>query len=192
MTMGRNRRSSRRIVAAAAALIGNNGDRLPKQLVSGTAGPQVELWSCPDMLTEATSIATRAAALVARGTLLREIAVLCRTNAIARPIAAALAAQGLPHVVIGGRGFHDRAEIRDVIAMLRVLLDPADLVALARAFTRPPLNLDPLRWRCSGTAVSDRRSAPSRPGRPLHRSRTSWRTSPPKRRGSTSATCSSS
>jgi len=145
MTMGRNRRSSRRIVAAAAALIGNNGDRLPKQLVSGTAGPQVELWSCPDMLTEATSIATRAAALVARGTLLREIAVLCRTNAIARPIAAALAAQGLPHVVIGGRGFHDRAEIRDVIAMLRVLLDPADLVALARAFTRPPLNLDPLR-----------------------------------------------
>jgi DNA helicase-2/ATP-dependent DNA helicase PcrA len=143
MTIGRNRRSSRRIVAAAAALIAKNADRLPKQLISGKAGPQVELWSCPDGLTEAASIATHAAGLVERGTSLREIAILCRTNAIARPIAAALAAHGLPHVVIGGRGFHDRAEIRDVIAMLRVVLDPTDLVAIARAITRPPWSLDP-------------------------------------------------
>ena len=143
MTMGRNRRSSRRIVVAAAALIGKNADRLPKQLVSGTAGPHVELWTCPDGTTEAAAIAARAAGLVERGTLLRDIAVLCRTNAIARPIAAALAAEGLPHVVIGGRGFHDRAEIRDVIAMLRILLDPTDLVAIARAITRPPWSLDP-------------------------------------------------
>ena len=143
LTMGRNRRSSRRIVAAAAALIGKNADRLPKQLVSGIAGPQVELWSCPDGFTEASSIAAHAAGLVERGTSLREIAILCRTNAIARPIAVALAAQGLPHVVIGGRGFHDRVEIRDVIALLRVLRDPADVVAIARAITRPPLSLDP-------------------------------------------------
>ena len=142
LTIGRNRRSSRPIVAAAAALIGQNAGRLPKELVSGMAGPQVELWICPDGITEAASIAKHAAGLVARGTPLREIAVLCRTNAIARPMAVALAAQGLPHVVIGGRGFHDRAEIRDVIAMLRVLRDPTDIVALARAFTRPPLSLD--------------------------------------------------
>jgi DNA helicase II / ATP-dependent DNA helicase PcrA len=143
MTMGRNRRSSRRIVAAAATLIGNNPGRLPKQLASAKPGPQVELWSCPDGMTEAASIATQAADLVERGTSLREIAVLCRTNAIARPIASALAAQGLAHVVIGGRGFHDRAEIRDVIALLRVLRDPGDVVAIARAITRPPLSLDP-------------------------------------------------
>ncbi|MHB8589067.1 MAG: ATP-dependent helicase [Candidatus Dormibacteraceae bacterium] len=143
MTMGRNRRSSRRVVAAAAALIGNNGDRLPKQLVSVMTGPQVELWTCPDGVTEAEAIAARAAHLVERGTSLREISVLCRTNAIARPIASALAAKGLPHVVIGGRGFHDRSEIRDVIALLRVLRDPGDVVAIARAITRPPLSLDP-------------------------------------------------
>jgi DNA helicase-2/ATP-dependent DNA helicase PcrA len=145
LTMGRNRRSSRRIVSAAAGLIAKNADRLPKQLVSGMAGPQVELWGCPDGITEAASIATHAAGLVERGTSLREIAILCRTNAIARPIASALAAQGLPHEVIGGRGFHDRPEIRDVIAMLRVLRDPADVVAIARAFTRPPVSLDPPR-----------------------------------------------
>jgi DNA helicase-2/ATP-dependent DNA helicase PcrA len=143
MTMGRNRRSSRRIVAAAAALIGKNADRLPKRLVSGMAGPQVELWSCPDGVTEAASIATHAAGLVERGTSPREIAILCRTNAIARPIAMALAAQRLPHVVIGGRGFHDRPEIRDVIALLRVLREPSDVVAIARAITRPPLSFDP-------------------------------------------------
>src|SRR5207245_2713070 len=64
-----------------------------------------------------------------------------RTNALARPIAAALAARGLPHVVIGGHGFNDRPEIKDVIALLRVLRDPNDLVALARAVTRPPASL---------------------------------------------------
>ena len=143
LTMGRNRRSSRRIVAAAAALIGNNAGRIAKQLVSAAPGPQVELWSCSDGITEAAAIAAHAAESVERGTSLREIAVLCRTNAIARPIAAALAARGLPHVVIGGRGFHDRPEIRDVIALLRVLRDQGDVVAIARATTRPPLSLDP-------------------------------------------------
>jgi DNA helicase-2/ATP-dependent DNA helicase PcrA len=144
ITMGRNRRSSRRIVSAAAALIANNSDRLPKQLLSAVQGPQVELWSCPDGLTEAAAIATHAAGLVERGTSLGEIAVLCRTNAIARPVASALAAQGLPHVVIGGHGFLDRPEIRDVIALLRVLRDTSDVVAIARAMTRPPSSLDPM------------------------------------------------
>jgi DNA helicase-2/ATP-dependent DNA helicase PcrA len=71
------------------------------------------------------------------------IAVLCRTNAIARPIAEALSVRGLPHVVSGGHGFYNRPEIKDAIALLRVLRDPNDLVALARAVTRPPLSLQP-------------------------------------------------
>jgi DNA helicase-2/ATP-dependent DNA helicase PcrA len=142
ITIGRNRRSSRRIVSAAAALIANNTDRLPKQLVSDVPGPQVELWLCPDGMTESAAIAAHAALLVEGGTSPREIAVLCRTNAIARPVASALAACGLPHVVIGGHGFLDRPEIRDVIALLRVLRDPGDVVALARAVTRPPSSLD--------------------------------------------------
>ena len=142
ITIGRNRRSSRRIVAAASALIANNSDRLSKQLLSALQGPPVELWSCPDGATEAAAIAAHAAGLVERGTSLSDIAVLCRTNAIARPIASALAAHGLPHVVIGGHGFHDRAEVRDVIALLRVLRDTNDVVAIARAMTRPPASLD--------------------------------------------------
>jgi ATP-dependent DNA helicase UvrD/PcrA len=143
ITLGRNHRSSRRIVTAAAALIANNQQRLPKELRSSRPGEKVELWLCPDGGTEATAIAEEAERLVMNGAPLSLVAVLCRTNAIARPIANALAARGLPHVVIGGHGFHDRPEVKDVIALLRVLRDPTDVVALARALTRPPSGLDP-------------------------------------------------
>ncbi|TMB77971.1 MAG: ATP-dependent helicase [Chloroflexi bacterium] len=136
-TLGRNRRSSRRIVAAATALIANNPDRLSKQLRSEETGPAVQLWECSDGLSEASAIAREAARLVDEGAALASIAVLCRTNAIARPIAAALAAGGLRHVVIGGHGFHDRPEIKDLIAMLRVVRDPCDLIALSRVTARP-------------------------------------------------------
>jgi DNA helicase-2/ATP-dependent DNA helicase PcrA len=156
ITIGRNHRSSRRIVAAASSLIANNHDRLAKQLLSTGPGPRVETWLCPDGETEASAIAAQAATLVERGTSRREIAVLCRTNAIARPIAEALAARGLPHVVIGGHGFHDRPEIRDVIALMRVLRDPGDVVAIARAMTRPPANLDPVGALAALRARGDR------------------------------------
>ncbi len=143
ITLGRNHRSSRRIVAAAATLIANNQARLAKELRSSRPGEKVELWQCPDGETEASAIAAEAERLIGSGVALSSIAVLCRTNAVARPIASALAERRLPHVVIGGRGFHDRPEIKDVVAMLRVLRDSSDVVALARALTRPPANLDP-------------------------------------------------
>jgi DNA helicase-2/ATP-dependent DNA helicase PcrA len=137
ITLGRNRRSSRKIVAAAAALIGHNPDRLLKQLRSDGPGAPVEMWRGADGLAEASAIAEEASRLAADGMPLSAIAVLCRTNAIARPIASALAARGLPHVVTGGHGFLDRPEVKDLIAMLRVMRDPEDLVALARVKTRP-------------------------------------------------------
>jgi DNA helicase-2/ATP-dependent DNA helicase PcrA len=143
ITLGRNHRSSGRIVAAASALVSNNPDRLHKELRSTRSGEKVEVWACPDGDTEAEAIAREAARLIASGAKAGDIAVLCRTNAIARPIAGALAANALPHVVIGGHGFYDRPEIKDVIAQLRVLRDPNDLVAIARTITRPPLGLDP-------------------------------------------------
>jgi DNA helicase-2/ATP-dependent DNA helicase PcrA len=141
VTLGRNHRSSRRIVATASALVGNNPDRLPKDLRSRKSGEKVEVWACPDGASEADAIAREAARLIGSGLAPSGIAVLCRTNAIARPIADALAAHGLPHVVIGGHGFNDRPEIKDVIALLRALRDPNDVVALARAVTRPPASL---------------------------------------------------
>ena len=141
VTLGLNRRSSRRIVAAASALIGNNGERLPKELRATSQGQSVEIWRCADVAVEGAAIAREAADLAAGGVSLSQIAVLCRTNAMARPIAEAMRTAGLPHVVVGGHGFYDRPEVKDLIAMLRVIRDPADLVALARpaAAARQPL-----------------------------------------------------
>ncbi len=139
ITLGRNRRSSRRIVAAAAALIANNPGRLPKLLRADASGPDVQVWESPDGASEASAIAQEIARLAGEKTSFSSIAVLCRTNAIARPVAAALAAAGLPHVVIGGRGVHDRPEIKDLISMLRVVRVPGDLVALARISGRPAM-----------------------------------------------------
>ena len=141
ITLGRNRRSSRRIVAAAAAVIGHNDQRLSKELRAEEPGPAVQVWRCGDSLAEASAIADEASRLIAGGMAPSKVAVLCRTNAIARPIASSLALRDLPHVVIGGHGFHDLPEVKDVMAMLRVVLDPTDAVALARpaAGSRAPL-----------------------------------------------------
>ena len=157
ITLGRNHRSSRRIVRAAASLIGHNAERLPKELSSARSGARLQVWLLPDGRTEAASIAAEASRLAASGMPLSEIAVLCRTNAIARPVAGALAAIGLPHVVAGGQGMLDRPEVRDVIALLRILNDPTDVIALARAFTRPPLSLAP---EAALTVLRDRDGKP--------------------------------
>ncbi|HYM66490.1 MAG TPA: ATP-dependent DNA helicase, partial [Patescibacteria group bacterium] len=137
-----NKRSSRRIVTAAGTLIANNPERLPKALQSDRAGPAVEIWSCHDGVSEGMAIAAEAERLIREGTQPSHIAILCRTNAIARPLAAALAARKLPHLLIGSHGFYDQPEVRDLIALLRVVRDPADEVALARVMTRPPMGLD--------------------------------------------------
>jgi len=137
IALGRNHRSSARIVAAAAALIGNNTERLDKELAAKRAGPRVEAWSCPDGAVEADAIAAESARLIGSGVAPRAIAVLCRTNAIARPVADALAARALPHVVVGGQGLLDRPEVRDVIAMLRVIRDPGDQIAAFRVMRVP-------------------------------------------------------
>ena len=138
VTLGKNRRSSTRIVAAAGALIGNNSERLAKELLATRPGRRVELWRCADGVSEAAAIATEARRLAESGVPLAEIAVLCRTNAIATPVAAALSVAGLPHVLVGGHGLYDRPETRDVVAMLRVLRDPGDQIAGFRVRTRAP------------------------------------------------------
>ena len=154
ITLGRNRRSSAKIVAAAAALIGNNEERLPKELVATRAGPRVEVWKCPTGQDEAAAIASEALRLSESGTRLSEIAILCRTNAIAMPVGAALTAAGLPHVVVGGQGLYDRPEIRDVIALLRVLRDPEDQIAAFRVRERIPSCSPELVEELSGLARS--------------------------------------
>ena len=146
LRLGRNRRSSGRIVAAARTLIEHSPERIPKPLTAqARPGPRVEVRQHAQGAQEARAIAAEAARLVGRGVEPSEIAVLCRTHAIGRGVQAALAAAGLPYQVWGGQGFYERPEVRDLIAYLRLLDDPDDLVALTRVVSRPPAGLDPER-----------------------------------------------
>jgi len=141
LTLGRNRRSPGRVVAAATALIASNPDRLPKSLSAGSrAGPPVDVWRYADGEAEAAGIASLAARAGARAG--ARVAVLCRTNAIARPLAEAMRRAGVPFRHHAGQGLYQLPEVRDALAMLRWLADPGDLLAMARVVTRPPLELD--------------------------------------------------
>jgi DNA helicase-2/ATP-dependent DNA helicase PcrA len=119
-------------VEASRALIESNQARLPKPIraARGTGAP-VEVSSHADGATEAAYIAERIGRLRDRlpGS---EIAVLVRTHAIARPILRTLDARQIPFALKGGQGFYDRPEVRDLIASLRLLANPADRIAEAR------------------------------------------------------------
>src|SRR5256885_7837277 len=104
ITLGRNRRSSRRIVAAARALIDHNPDRLTKDLRSDSPGRPPLILECEDGAAEAAAIAIEIRRLIGAGAAPSSIAGLCRTHAIAQPVARALVGLRIPHVVIGGAG----------------------------------------------------------------------------------------
>ncbi|MBO0704014.1 MAG: ATP-dependent helicase, partial [Candidatus Dormibacteraeota bacterium] len=146
LALGANRRSTVRVVEAARGLIEHNPGRLPKALTARSRarrGPPIEVWMVADGEAEAREIAGRVARLRQEGIPARRIAVLTRTHAIAGPVLDAFAAGGIPFQHWATHGFYNRPEVRDLIAYLRAVHDPADLHALVRLLARPPLRLDP-------------------------------------------------
>jgi DNA helicase-2/ATP-dependent DNA helicase PcrA len=142
LRLGRNHRSTGAIVTAAAAVATGNERRIPKRLSSARGrGVPVRIVHSATGFEEAVGIAEEVRSLALAGTPLSRVAVLLRTNALARPIVAALRAAGIPFQLWGARGFFRRPEILDVIAYLRVLLDPSDEVAIARLAARPGAEL---------------------------------------------------
>ncbi len=129
----RNRRSTRNIVAASQGLIAGNPGRLPKELTSvALRGEPVAIWACPDGRSEAAAIAREIEVLLASGVPPAQVAVLVRTNALAKPLMDALVAAGIRHRWHGAQGFYGRPEVRDLIALLRLISNPRDVGPLAR------------------------------------------------------------
>jgi len=138
VTLGRNYRSAEPILRAAAALIGNNTRRRPKTLSSEAgAGLPVTAYQALDESDEARFVAEEIERL--RPELrLGEVAVLFRINALSRPFEAELVRRGVPYVVVAGTRFWERAEIKDAVAYLRLLVAPDDTLAFRRAVGVPP------------------------------------------------------
>ena len=136
----RNYRSTAPILAAAAGLIANNEGRLGKTLRSGrndAHGEQVQVVSLWDSDEEARMVGDRIEALRRDGHKLGEIAILVRTSAQTRAFEERMITLGIPYRVIGGLRFYERAEIRDAIAYMRVLHQPADDLAFERVVNVP-------------------------------------------------------
>jgi ATP-dependent exoDNAse (exonuclease V) beta subunit len=143
LTLGVNRRSSGSIVASAGHLIAGNRERLPKTIAAARApGKQVRAVAFADGRKEAVAVADEAIRLVRSGLSPHRIAILTRTHAIARPLVEALERAGVEYQHWSRQGFYERAEVRDLIACLRLLRNPDDLLALVRAAAAPPLQME--------------------------------------------------
>ena len=130
-----NYRSSQRILDAAGALVARNERRKGKTLVAVKgAGERVRLHEAGDEFEEAAWVTGRTAALRAKG----RVAVLFRMNAQSRLIEEGLLRLRLPYLVVGGVGFYERREVKDVLAYLRLVANPRDGVAFRRIVNVPP------------------------------------------------------
>jgi len=130
-----NYRSSQRILDAAGALVSRNVRRKGKTLraVKGTGDP-VRVHEAMDEYQEAAWVTDRIAALRSAG----RVAVLFRMNAQSRLFEEGLLRLRLPYLVVGGVGFYDRREVKDVLAYLRLVHNPSDAVAFRRVVNVPP------------------------------------------------------
>ena len=138
VVLDRNYRSTQTILDAANAVIANNRGRTPKHLWTdlGTGDP-VTVYRAEDEHDEAAFIAERLGALEDVGKRLSDAAVFYRTHAQSRVLEEIFVRYAIPYQVIGGPKFYDRREVKDVMAYLRALVNPADEVAMKRIVNVP-------------------------------------------------------
>jgi DNA helicase-2/ATP-dependent DNA helicase PcrA len=139
-----NYRSTRPILGAASGLIARNTGRLGKTLRPGrddADGEKVRVVSLWDSVEEARMVGDRIESLRRSGHSLNEVAILVRANAQTRSFEERLIVLGLPYKVVGGLRFYERAEIRDAMAYLRIVNQPADDLAFERIVNTPKRGL---------------------------------------------------
>jgi len=133
-----NYRSTGAILDAAGAVVGHNRGRKAKKLwTENPRGEGVTVETLPDDLEEARHLASEIARFKLAGRYLRDVAIFYRTNAQSRVIEEALRNERLPYVMFGGVKFYSRMEVKDVLAYLRILSNPADSVAARRIINVP-------------------------------------------------------
>lgn len=133
-----NYRSTRRILEAANGVIANNKQRFDKALRTKAAeGDKIGYAQVPDGDAEARWVIRKIDEHISREPETRA-AVLYRTNAQSRLFEEACRRAGLRYNLVGGFSFYERAEVKDIIAYLRLALNPHDSIALMRVINTPP------------------------------------------------------
>jgi DNA helicase II / ATP-dependent DNA helicase PcrA len=133
-----NYRSTQRILRAANAVVARNLEREPKRLWTDNAdGDPVTAIACDDDRDEANLVIHAFGMLSDAGYAKNDIALLYRKHSQSRVFEEALRRANLPYRVIGGLRFYDRAEVKDLLAYLRAVHNPADDVSLLRIINKP-------------------------------------------------------
>ena len=133
-----NYRSTKNIVASALAVIAPSPTREPKELFTrNDTGTPIRVICCADERDEAACVVRAIRDAREAGIGEKEIAVFYRVHAQSRVLEEALRAVNIPYQIIGGTKFYDRAEIKDAIAYLRVLVNPKSDVDLLRIINTP-------------------------------------------------------
>ena len=143
VTLAQNYRSTKTILAAAHAVIQHNPHRHPKELwTSNLDGVPVTVYEALDGSDEARFVMEETqkrttGQRTAGGARLRDVAVLYRTNAQSRLLEEECLKAGVPYQIVGSVRFYERKEIKDILAYLRLLVNPDDDAGLQRALATP-------------------------------------------------------
>ena len=133
-----NYRSTGHILAAANAVVANNARRKPKRLFTDAGdGEKIRVFQASDERDEGRWIGSEIERLHDGGTSYDDMAVFYRTNAQSRILEDMFLRAGVPYKIVGGTRFFDRAEVRDVMAYLKLVVNPDDDVAALRVVNTP-------------------------------------------------------
>lgn len=133
-----NYRSTGHILSAASAVVRHNSQRKDKRLFTAEGdGEKIQAFQASDERDEGRWIAGEIEKLHSKGTSYDDIAVFYRTNAQSRILEDMFLRAGVPYKIVGGTRFFDRAEIRDVMAYLKMIVNPADEMSVKRVINTP-------------------------------------------------------
>lgn len=133
-----NYRSTGTILAAANGLIRHNGSRLGKELwTAGKDGEPIDVYAAFNEYDEATHVVTRIQEWIGEGGARADCAILYRSNAQSRVLEERLIGAELPYRIYGGQKFFERAEVKDALAYMRLVLARADDAAFERVVNTP-------------------------------------------------------
>jgi DNA helicase-2/ATP-dependent DNA helicase PcrA len=133
-----NYRSTKRVLRIASAVIANNVARKDKSLWTDNAeGEPASVYRAGDEHEEANFVAQTIRRLRDEGAPYGDVAVFYRTNAQSRVLEDALRRGGIPYLIVGSVRFYERKEVKDALAYLRLIVNPADDVAFRRAVAAP-------------------------------------------------------
>ncbi len=139
ITLAQNYRSTQRILDAAHEVIRHNRTRAEKKIwTTNSEGSKITITEAGTENDEAMMIADRIQRLVRdKERKYSDFALLYRTNAQSRVVEEAFLTMRIPHVLVGGQRFYERKEVKDMLAFMRVVLNPSDMISLRRVINVP-------------------------------------------------------